>query len=98
MNQFVDLEILLPFLKGVAVTGKRELPAIEGSAWAFEHLGFLGNRIAKLTGKMTVRINMLTGDMVEAISGVPAIELEIEGGSFLVLPHRIQLVAEKQKK
>ena len=98
MDKFIEIEVFLPFLCGIAVTGRRELPVIEGISMAMEHLGFLGNRTAKLTGKMSVRINTYTGDVIELTSGVPAIELVIESGAFWVLPHRIQLASEKQKK
>lgn len=100
----LNVRFRLPILEGIEVTGKDEPPAIEGSAYAFEHLGFLGSKKGKLTGVVEMLIDTETGAVVFATGDVPNIELEVTvpkgtfgrdcRETFPVLPHRIQMTRQ----
>ena len=105
-----EIVLDMSFLKGLKVTGKDVPPAIEGCAYATEHLVFLGEHTATLTGRVEVILNSEQGIAVPfspAFPEVPAVELEVTSEQFVTIAnpsgfgtvclHRIQVVTNTPK-
>lgn len=93
------VQFYLPLLKDLPVTGNDVPPAIEGSSYGTEHLGFLRTGKGQLTGKIEILVNEIE-EVVNITSGIPGIEVEVmvKEETIWVLPHRIKICLRQKPK